>query len=104
MSTRVLIVDDRPTNLRIYAQFVTLMGEKYSAVTYADPVEALHWLKENSVDLMVVDYRMPQMNGAEFIRKVRMMPGASDIPAIVITAHQDRECRLAALDAGATDF
>ncbi|MEP6345153.1 MAG: EAL domain-containing protein, partial [Parasphingorhabdus sp.] len=75
-----------------------------SAVTYADPVEALHCLKENSVDLMVVDYRMPQMNGAEFIRKVRMMPGASDIPAIVITAHQDRECRLAALDAGATDF
>lgn len=104
MSTRVLIVDDRPTNLRIYAQFVTLMGEKYSAVTYADPVEALHWLHDNTVDLMVVDYRMPQMNGAEFIRKVRMMPGASDIPAIVITAHQDRECRLAALDAGATDF
>ncbi len=104
MNTRVLIVDDRPTNLRIYAQFVTLMGEKYSAVTHADPVEALNWLRDNQADLMVVDYRMPQMNGAEFIRKVRMMPGASDIPAIVITAHQDRECRLAALDAGATDF
>ncbi len=104
MNTRVLIVDDRPTNLRIYAQFVTLMGEKYSAVTYADPVEALHWLRDNQADLMVVDYRMPQMNGAEFIRKVRMMPGVSEIPAIVITAHQDRECRLAALDAGATDF
>ncbi|WP_417594395.1 putative bifunctional diguanylate cyclase/phosphodiesterase [Parasphingorhabdus sp.] len=104
MNTRVLIVDDRPTNLRIYAQFVTLMGEKYSAITYTDPVEALHWLDDNQADLMVVDYRMPQMNGAEFIRKVRMMPGASEIPAIVITAHQDRECRLAALDAGATDF
>ena len=37
MTTCVLIVDDRPTNLRIYAQFVTLMGERYSAVTYADP-------------------------------------------------------------------
>jgi|TARA_R100001244_G_scaffold20643_8_gene21636 diguanylate cyclase (GGDEF)-like protein/PAS domain S-box-containing protein len=104
MSSRVLIVDDRPTNLRIYAQFVTLMGEKYSAVTYADPVEALDWLRDNTADLMVVDYRMPQMNGAEFIRKVRMMPGVSEIPAIVITAHQDRECRLTALDAGATDF
>ena len=90
MSTCVLIVDDRPTNLRIYAQFVTLMGERYSAVTYADPIEALHWLQNNQADLMVVDYRMPQMNGAEFIRKVRMMPGASEVPAIVITAHQDR--------------
>lgn len=104
MSTSVLIVDDRPTNLRIYAQFVSLMGEKYSAVTFTDPVEALAWLQDNQADLMVVDYRMPQMNGAEFIRKVRSMPGASEIPAIVITAHQDRECRLAALDAGATDF
>ncbi|MEH6756489.1 MAG: EAL domain-containing protein [Parasphingorhabdus sp.] len=104
MTTRVLIVDDRPTNLRIYAQFVTIMGEEYSAVTFADPVEALEWLNSNSADLLVVDYRMPQMNGAEFIKKVRKMSSCSDVPAIVITAHQDRECRLSALDAGATDF
>lgn len=104
MTTRVLIVDDRPTNLRIYAQFVTIMGEKYSSVTFADPVEALEWLGNNGAELLVVDYRMPQMNGAEFIRKVRKMASCSDVPAIVITAHQDRECRLSALDAGATDF
>lgn len=104
MTTRVLIVDDRPTNLRIYAQFVTIMGEKYSSVTFADPVEALEWLHSNTAELLVVDYRMPQMNGAEFIKKVRKMSSCSDVPAIVITAHQDRECRLSALDAGATDF
>lgn len=104
MTTRVLIVDDRPTNLRIYAQFVTIMGEKYSAVTFANPVEALEWLHHNSADLLIVDYRMPQMNGAEFIKKVRSMATGGDVPAIVITAHQDRECRLSALDAGATDF
>lgn len=104
MTTRVLIVDDRPTNLRIYAQFVTIMGEKYSAITFANPVEALHWLQSNSADLLIVDYRMPQMNGAEFIKKVRSMANGGDVPAIVITAHQDRECRLSALDAGATDF
>ena len=104
MTTRVLIVDDRPTNLRIYAQFVTLMGDKYSAVTFADPVEALEWLQSNTAELLVVDYRMPQMNGAEFVKQVRRMTSGGDVPAIVITAHQDRECRLSALDAGATDF
>ncbi len=104
MTTNVLIVDDRPTNLRIYAQFVSLMGEDYAAITFANPLEALEWLKANSADLLIVDYRMPQMNGAEFIKKVRMMPTCGDLPAIVITAHQDRECRLSALDAGATDF
>jgi len=83
---------------------VTIMGEKYSSVTFADPVEALEWLKKNSAELLVVDYRMPQMNGAEFIKNVRKMSNCSDVPAIVITAHQDRECRLSALDAGATDF
>ena len=104
MTTRVLIVDDRPTNLRIYAQFVTLMGDGFSAVTFADPTEALTWMKSNNAELLVVDYRMPQMNGAEFIQQVRKMTSGSDVPAIVITAHQDRECRLSALDAGATDF
>ncbi|MEW4466660.1 EAL domain-containing protein [Parasphingorhabdus sp. JC815] len=104
MTTRVLIVDDRPTNLRIYAQFVSMMGEKYSSVTFADPVEALEWLRANGAELLIVDYRMPKMNGAEFIKNVRQMSKGGDVPAIVITAHQDRECRLSALDAGATDF
>ncbi|MDZ7587814.1 MAG: EAL domain-containing protein [Parasphingorhabdus sp.] len=104
MKTRVLIVDDRPTNLRIYAQFVTLMGENCVAQTFDDPLAALDWLKENEADLLIVDYRMPQMNGTEFIAAVRDMPGGGEVPAIIITAHQDRECRLSALDAGATDF
>ncbi|MBF6602196.1 MAG: EAL domain-containing protein [Sphingorhabdus sp.] len=104
MTMRVLIVDDRPTNLRIYAQFVSMMGENYSSVTFTDPVEALDWLQNNGAELLVVDYRMPKMNGAEFIKSVRRMSKGGDVPAIVITAHQDRECRLSALDAGATDF
>lgn len=104
MTMRVLIVDDRPTNLRIYAQFVSMMGERYSSVTFTDPLKAMEWLQSNGAELLVVDYRMPKMNGAEFIKGVRRMSKGGDVPAIVITAHQDRECRLSALDAGATDF
>ena len=44
------------------------------------------------------------MTGADFIRQIRNRPDSHNIPAIVITARQDRECRIAALDAGATDF
>ena len=104
MSLRVLIVDDRPTNLRIFAQFVTAMGAEYDPTTFANPTEALAWVAKNQVDLMVIDYHMPEMNADEFLRRVRRIPTGCDAPAIVITAHQDRECRLAALDAGATDF
>jgi len=104
MQSRILIVDDRTTNLRIYEQFVKMMGDDYVAQCFDDPSAALSWLNDNHADLLIIDYRMPNMNGAEFIKKLRTKDIGGDIPAIMITAHQDREYRLTALDAGATDF
>lgn len=104
MHARILIVDDRSTNLRIYAQYVTMMGPEFSAHCFHSAVEALAWLQNETVDLMIVDYRMPEMTGAEFIHEVRERAVGTPIPAIIITARQDRECRITALDAGATDF
>jgi diguanylate cyclase (GGDEF)-like protein/PAS domain S-box-containing protein len=104
MHARIVIVDDRSTNLRIYAQFVAMMGPDYSAKCFHSAVEALSYLEANPADLLIVDYRMPEMNGADFIRAVRAKTTGSHIPAIIITARQDRECRISALDAGATDF
>jgi diguanylate cyclase (GGDEF)-like protein/PAS domain S-box-containing protein len=104
MHARIVIVDDRATNLRIYAQFVAMMGPDYSSKCFQSALEALAWLETEQADLLIVDYRMPEMNGAEFIRRLRERDGGSGCPAIIITARQDRECRISALDAGATDF
>lgn len=104
MHARIIIVDDRATNLRIYAQFVAMMGPEFSSKCFQSAVEALAWLESETADLLIVDYRMPEMNGAEFIRRVRERGSGGGAPAIVITARQDRECRITALDAGATDF
>jgi diguanylate cyclase (GGDEF)-like protein/PAS domain S-box-containing protein len=104
MHARIVIVDDRATNLRIYAQFVAMMGPEFSSKCFQSAVEALSWLETESADLLIVDFRMPEMNGAEFIRRVRERGAGASAPAIVITARQDRECRISALDAGATDF
>ncbi len=104
MHARIVIVDDRATNLRIYAQFVALMGPTFSSKCFQSASEALAWLKGEPADLLIVDYRMPEMTGADFIRRVRARGEGRNIPAIIITARQDRECRIAALDAGATDF
>ncbi len=104
MQARIVIVDDRTTNLRIYAQFVAMMGPDFTATCFHSAVEALAWLENEPADLLIVDYRMPEMTGADFIRKIRDRAVGSHIPAIIITARQDRECRISALDAGATDF
>ena len=104
MQARIVIVDDRSTNLRVYAQYVAMMGEDFSARCFHSAVEALQWLETEPADLLIVDYRMPEMNGAEFISTVRARTAGAHIPAIIITARQDRECRISALDAGATDF
>ncbi len=104
MHARIVIVDDRSTNLRVYAQYVAMMGPEFSAKCFHSAVEALKWLETEPADLLIVDYRMPEMNGAEFITKIRARNVGAHIPAIIITARQDRECRISALDAGATDF
>jgi diguanylate cyclase (GGDEF)-like protein/PAS domain S-box-containing protein len=104
MHARIVIVDDRSTNLRVYAQYVAMMGPGFSAKCFHSAVEALEWLQSEPADLLIVDYRMPEMNGAEFISTVRARATGAHIPAIIITARQDRECRISALDAGATDF
>ncbi|MBL0923907.1 MAG: EAL domain-containing protein [Sphingomonadaceae bacterium] len=104
MHARIVIVDDRSTNLRVYAQYVAMMGPDFSAKCFHSAVEALKWLETEPADLLVVDYRMPEMNGAEFISRFRARATGAHIPAIIITARQDRECRISALDAGATDF
>jgi diguanylate cyclase (GGDEF)-like protein/PAS domain S-box-containing protein len=104
MHARIVIVDDRATNLRIYAQFVAMIGPDFSSKCFQSAVEALEWLETEKADLLIVDYRMPEMNGADFIRRLRERNGGGGAPAIIITARQDRECRISALDAGATDF
>jgi len=104
MHARIVIVDDRSTNLRIYAQFVAMMGPGFSSECFHSAAEALKYLENETADLLIVDYRMPEMNGAEFIRTIRARTEGAYIPAIIITARQDRECRISALDAGATDF
>jgi len=69
MHARIVIVDDRSTNLRVYAQYVAMMGPEFSAKCFHSAIDALQWLETETADLLVVDYRMPDMNGAEFISK-----------------------------------
>ncbi|MBW8268047.1 putative bifunctional diguanylate cyclase/phosphodiesterase [Caldovatus aquaticus] len=100
----VLILDDRVTNRNIYSRLAASVGAGVTVQAFGDAEEALDWIERNPVDLIITDYKMPRMDGSEFVRRVRAKPPCVDVPIVVITAYNDRSYRLSALEAGATDF
>ena len=100
----IAILDDRITNRNIYARLAASLEDAADVVTFDDPRAALDWLQRNEADLVITDFKMPHLDGAEFTRQFRACPGCLDIPVVVITAYDDRSFRLQALEAGATDF
>ncbi|MES9965370.1 MAG: HD domain-containing phosphohydrolase [Candidatus Sedimenticola sp. 20ELBAFRAG] len=100
----VLIVDDQTTGRRILEQIIHTIDPKLRIVSFADPREALVQSREETPDLVLTDYRMPEMNGVEFIKRMRALPACKDVPVVMITVVGDRSVRYEALNAGATDF
>jgi response regulator RpfG family c-di-GMP phosphodiesterase len=99
---RVLIVDDSATNLVLLSQLVRSI--ECTPLTYADPVLALAEAPSLAVDLAIVDYKMPKLDGIELITRLRELAGLSDLPMVMITSSDQSTVRYAALEAGATDF
>jgi PAS domain S-box-containing protein len=100
----VSIVDDRITNLKILERLAGSLGEDIAVRTFSHPQAALDDAIASPPDLLITDFNMPDMNGAEFIRRLRQQPNCANLPIIVVTAYEDRDLRLQALEAGATDY
>ena len=100
----IVILDDRVTNRNIFSRLALSVEEGVAVRAFGDPLEALEWLDDNSPDLVITDYKMPSIDGAELTRRLRSHPRGADVPVIVITAYDDHSFRLRALEAGATDF
>jgi len=100
--TRILIIDDQSTSRQILEELVTSLGERVVTDSFADPQAALTWARTNPPDLVLTDFKMPQMNGVEFTRRFRDL--YPDVPLVMVTSVEDREIRYQALESGATDF
>ncbi len=104
MMSKILIIDDRVTNRRILCKLAGELDANVDVEAFADPSEALAWLNTGQADVIITDYKMPNMDGAAFIAAVRKLPHCADIPVVVVTAYEDKAYRYAALNSGATDF
>ena len=98
------VVDDRVTNRNILAKLASSLSEDIAVRAFAGPTSALEWATNTTPDLIITDYKMPDLDGAEFVRRFRKLPLCFDVPVIVVTVYEDRDFRYRALEAGATDF
>ncbi len=97
---RVLIVDDIRTDLHLIGKLVTGFG--YETVLSDSAVHAFDFIDE-SVDLVIIDAIMPDIDGFEFVKTMRKKYSLN-IPTIMITSLSGREDRIRAIEAGVNDF
>ena len=97
---RILVVDDDATFREMVSEFLQTRG--YAVRGIGDGEAALALLREMAFDLLLVDLRMPRMDGIELIRRVkRLYP---DVRFMVLTAHSGKESAIEALRLGVTDY
>jgi two-component system chemotaxis response regulator CheY len=100
---KVLVVDDSAIMRKVIEQILEMLG--HEAVPAANGVEAFDRLKEHDdVQLILLDWNMPEMNGIEFLRAVKDRPGLSKIPVIMLTTESERRKMIEAIEAGAKHY
>jgi CheY-like chemotaxis protein/anti-sigma regulatory factor (Ser/Thr protein kinase) len=84
-SALVLIVDDDPSSLALISRWVTRAGMR--VIESADAAEAISFVGEQAVDIVVLDIMLPGMSGREALERIRSDPRAADVPIICISSN-----------------
>ncbi len=100
---KIAIVDDNETS-RLFMDMLLKSDPEYSTISFESSEDAQTWLESNTVDLLIVDYMMPKLDGIDVITGFRRSPRSEGVPIIMVTAYEEREVRSRAVAAGATDF
>ena len=102
MAKTILTVDDA-TTMRKMVSF-TLRGVGHEVLEAQDGVIAYNMLQTRSVDLVITDIHMPNMNGIELIRKLRALPRFGRTPILLLTTESDPAKKAEGRAAGATGW
>jgi len=97
---QILVVDDEPKMRRVLEIMLQKMGHRVLGA--GNGLEALAIFQAHTVDLIITDLRMPEMDGIELLARLRAQ--ASDVPVMVITAHGTIETAVTAMKHGACDY
>lgn len=99
---KILIVDDIPENVELIEAYLSV--EPYDVITASSGKEVIQKLKEEKLDLILLDVMMPEISGYEVCKIVKNDPETQFIPILMLTALSEIEDRIKGIEAGADDF
>lgn len=100
--TRLLIVDDDVLALQLMAKAAGLLG--YQSIVTTSARSGLRMAESEHPDIILVDLQMDEMDGAEFVRRVRAAPAIAHLPVLICSAGSSLDDEAYALRAGADGF
>lgn len=99
---RILVVEDETSQMELLAYNLEVEG--YEVFRAGSAEEGLLVLRETAIDLILLDWMLPQTSGLEFCRQVRRNREWRTIPIIMLTARGEEEDKIRGLDTGADDY
>jgi len=102
INPKILCVDDEATVLEALETFLLPSG--YEVIKAYNGQEALEKLKDERVDLVLMDVKMPKLDGLEVCRRIKGDERLMNIPIVLITGLTSKEDRIKGIEAGAEDF
>jgi two-component system sensor histidine kinase RpfC len=100
----ILVAEDNSVNQQVIQGILRHAGHNVRLVARGDEVLDILETDANSVDMLILDMNMPEMNGLEVVKTIRFMDTRRDLPVIMLTADATPEARQASTDAGTNAF
>ena len=98
----VLLVEDDAFQQKIVSRLLT--RDKHEVRVVATGAEALDAVGRRRPSLILLDYRLPDFDGAALLRRLRSLPGGRDIPVVMLTGNGEKQIVMDCMQAGANDF
>jgi len=100
---KVVVIDENAVTLEVYKRILRPI-EDAEVIGFESSTKALAWCADNDPDFILIDYRMPEIDGLELIERYRKISKRNAVPIVLSTTSEDKEIRHRAFAHGADDF